>query len=277
MRVLIVTIFISLFACNGNVQHGDIEFPKGGYELPKQLDKDSSFCFYPIKSIESSHDSFHDAFYTNLLLRAFNEPNNSIKSLPEPTIRLIYQCYTCQAYIISLTPTHIVVKKGNRVNVISQNDSMLSEIEKAHIKILESYYPINSGIQVISKSKRQYLDSMVKLYPQLLDSSYFKQLINKIYIPTEEPFTYTTSTYPISKTKYLKFISTLNESGYWKAPIRLECKNSPNDAANFMLEVNTGSQYNIVKFVSCEDSASKIRMVCSDLARLARLENVLNW
>jgi len=271
---ILVTLILS---CKNHDKYPEVTFPDGGYELPKHLDKDSIFYFYPIKSIESANDSFHDAFYGNLFLGAFGEPNISTKSFGEPIFRLIYECSTCIAYIITLTPTEIVVKKGDRVDYAKRDDSLLTDLENFHLGTLERNFPIIKGNPKVTFYRQHYLDSLIDLYPKLLDPNYLNFLLAKVFVPCKTPFTYTTTKISISSEEYQHLINMLNESGYWKMPIHIDCNNAPMDGAGFTLEANTGSKYNITKFGSCEDGPTNFIRACQELVKLAKIDNKFMW
>ncbi|MEO6232746.1 MAG: hypothetical protein ABJB11_17250 [Ferruginibacter sp.] len=274
MKLIVLSTCILLWGCNNPHKLPEIVFPEGGYDLPKHVDdKDSNFFCYPIKHIESANDSFHDAFYGHLLLSAFNEPNISTTSFDTPVFRFIFQCWTCPTIVITLTPTKIIVKKGDRVDYVKRADSLLSGLENYHLEILEWNFPIIKSNTEIRQPRQRYLDSLINLYPKLTDPDYFNHLLNKVFIPSKTPFTYSTTNIPISFNQYAKIIDKLNESGYWEMPFNLPCNNSPMDAAGFTLEANTQTKYNIVKFGACGDGEFEtFKKACRELVKLANID-----
>jgi hypothetical protein len=97
-------LFVSLFviiSCNNH----EIVYPEGGYNYPKHFeDKDTTFCFYPLKDLKSTRDSFETAYWYSFL-QDFGEYNLSIRPKDNPTFRMIY----------TGTPT-VVITLGKKVN-----------------------------------------------------------------------------------------------------------------------------------------------------------------
>lgn len=273
MKAFSIIFLIWIFGCNSDGKYPTIVYPEGGYDLPKHVeDKDTSFFCYPIKSLESSRDSMNDSFWGHKLLSAYNEPNISIRPLKKPIFRFSYEPSTSPAYIITLTEGSIIIKKGSRTNYLNVDRTKLTELENLHYDILENNYPIIKNNKEGKKRYRQhYLDSVIKVYPQLLDPAYFPSLLNKTIIPNETPFTYTTRKISISRFDYNKLVDLINTSGYWKLPINNRCGNPPNDGFSFTLEANNGEKYNIVKSGSCLDESTNFTKACQELLKYARV------
>ena len=254
MKISILLSSIFLLSCTTQDKHAPIAFPKGGYDFPKFVEaKDSNFYCYPIKNLESPKDSFLDAFYSQRFLPLLNEPNLSIKPFPEPIFRLSYSTAIVPTYIISLTENSITVKKRERTKHVYQDN--LTESERFQWDIFSRFFPIQINDMSIKESRRQYLDSLIKIYPDLINANYYRALLDKAYTVFEHIFTYSTKKISISQAEYNKLVTSINESGYWQLPFKFNCHNIPTDAGVYTLEANTITKYNIVKSVDCGDSS----------------------
>ena len=272
MRHLVLFGCIMIIAaCNSN-KPAAIHFPEGGYSYIKtQTDDDSDFCWYPLKDSMSSKDSIKIAYWGYHFYKSFDEPNISLKPEKTTVFRLTYfdgSLSSMRPIIITLKPNEIIVKEGLKGNPDPYPDtSKLNRIEKQHFVLLERYFPFHDTTTNIWK--RKYLDSIKKVHPQLTDPAYYRKLLEKSTIFGKDPFAYSTKRYLISTKTYIKLVTQINESGYWKLPYDNWCKSVPNDAAGFNLEANANGKFNIVRSVACYTDSSTFKKACQQLVNEA--------
>lgn len=268
MKFLALFFLIVLIACNTG-----IKYPDGGYDYPKHVaDKDTNFYYYPIKDKEPRNDSFLDArSYT--FFRPFNEPNLSIKPQPIETFRLTYSTVFGEAIIINLNKEGIIIKQGDPSGLYENNDSSLSAIEKFHLNILRKWFPLDDTIHNQKPYRRRYIDSLIKLYPRLLDVAYYKELSEKTYKIKEKKFVYPEHTISLTKDQYQSIIQQINASGYWSLPYEVKCDYPPYDGYRFTLEANTKRKYNVVTASACEDDTTSFTKACQKIIDMTKLGN----
>lgn len=255
-----------------NIQNTQIKFPNVGYQFPEQINpKDSSFPFYPVRSLETLRDSTHDAFYMKKLLEVFDEENISLRPQKKPLLRIIICRWTQPSYIIRISEGEILIKEGLRVDYLHLKEDNLSAIEQDHFGLLNAGVPLSRRIKESSPTKKRYLDSLIKLYPELLKGEYYQYLMSKAFVPLDKPFTFSTKTVQFKNTKFMDIVNSLYSAGYWHLPMNLKCYNSPTDGDEFILECNSGTKYNIVKFWSCGDEPTAFQKAFEKIIRYAQL------
>ena len=267
----LILIMSSVSGCN-NYKQGNINFPKGGYNFPEKINpKGTDFLFYPVKDSFTSNDSFYTAFYEKKIYDAFNEPNISLK----PSDKIIFRFfYAPPCYMITLSKNEIIIKKGLDSFIVNRDESKLTAIENYHLNILESSYPISKKIKNCQPSQKRFLDSMIKIYPELLEEKYFNYLLEKGFPPLKNPYKYSITSIKLTDKEVEDIITGINTSGYWNFPVALACKyeDQATDGASFTLECNNGINYNIVRSGDCSESTAFSR-ACQKLIKYAGLDN----
>jgi hypothetical protein len=254
-----------------------IEYPKGGFEYPEQVEvKDTNLYYYPLKNIESKRDAFYDT-YTYLFYREFDEPNLSIRPQSKETFRLTYSTAFGNSVIISLTNGLITVKKGNIEELYDEDTSHLSEIEKFHWELLKRRFPIETADK--KPSHKHYYDSLIKLYPQLVDPQYYHRLYEKTMVRNTTKFTYPVTKISLENQQFDSLIRQINSSGFWTMPYRIDCNDPPTDGDAFTFEANTKKKYQVVSVGGCPGDTSNFTKACQKLIDMAKLnkEIYLVW
>ncbi|WP_336516553.1 hypothetical protein [Pollutibacter soli] len=271
MREIVVILSLSLFSCSNSTQNSPITFPDVGYLFVKQPDpKDSSFPFYPTRHLESIRDSTYDAFYLTKLLDVFDEGNISLRGQEKPILRVIIQpSVASPIQIIRFTEGEVVVKKGNRVDYLKLNTKNLSPIEEQHFQIFNGGVPLSRRIRESNSVGKRFWDSIIKVYPQLMEDEYYEYIMDKAFDPLEGSFTYSTRSIPFKRKQFKEMVDSLNSSGYWQLPIALGCRNMPTDGDLFIVESNSGSRYGVVKFSTCNDKPTKLKKTIEKLLTYA--------
>lgn len=269
MKIIISILFIFLVSCKTNT-----DYPLGGFDYPQNIaDADTNYYHYPLKDIEPKRDAFKDT-YAYLFYRPFEEPNLSIKALETETFRLTYSDAFGNFIIITLTEELLVVKQGSPTTLYDDNTTNLSDIEKLHLRLLQKHFPIDTAGK--PPLKKHYLDSLVKLYPELLNSAYYHKVYQKSFVRNSEAFNYSASTINLKKGQYKSIVEEINSSGFWSLPYQLECKKHDDaDGYSFTLEVNTKLKYKIVSALSCTE-ITKFTKVCQRIIDLAKMDKEVN-
>ncbi len=267
MKQLFLFIAVSLFiGCSE-----PIVYPPGGYDYPKEVKgDDTNFYYLPIKNILSRKDSFRTAqgyrFY-----RAVSEPNLSMIPMENETFRVSYFTAFGEFIIVSLYANIITVKKGNAFEIYDENKSTLSITENYHLGFLSENFPVDTTGK--SNRKKKYLDSMTRLFPELLDVNYYKQLSIKQNVLNSQ-FSYQTRKTIISQTAFHSLITDLNASGFWLLPYEQKesCggRDEATDGDGFTFEANTKTKYQIVTYSDCYDT-TRFAKACQKLFNLAGL------
>ncbi|HEV3249853.1 MAG TPA: hypothetical protein VGZ71_02820 [Puia sp.] len=251
-----------------------IKYPDGGFDYPKNVAvRDTNFYYYPLKNIESKREVFQDT-YAYLFYRPFDEPNLSIKPQPNETFRLTYSTAFGNSVIITLTKGLIIVKKGNPRSIYNTDTSHLSETEKFHLRLLNHRFPIDSTNK--RPILKHYLDSLVKLYPKLLDPAYYHKLYDKTIVRNTNKFIYPVTKISLTRQQFDSLILEINSSGFWEMPYKIECKEPPFDGDGFTFEANTKKKYKIVGVGGCPDDTSKFTKACQTLIDIAKMNKEIN-
>jgi len=270
MKILPSIIFICCLGCNE-----PIKYPPGGYDYPKEVKgDDTNFYHLPLKNILSRRDSFRTA-QEYMLYRAVNEPNLSIIPMENETFRVTYSTAFGEFIIVSLSANIITVKKGNASGIYDQDTSRLTVSENYHLRFLGQNYPIDTTGKPAWKKK--YMDSLTRVFPELLDANYYKRLLLKQSVLNSQ-FSYQTRKNIISQTAFHSLIKELNESGFWLMPYEAEkeCGDTPMDGDGFTIEVNTKTKYQIVSYSDCYDT-TRFTKACQRLFNIAGLGKELHF
>lgn len=263
-----VLIFSILFfsSCNNSIEHLD-----GGYDYPKNVsDKDSSNYTLAIKNFESEESAFYHS-YDYLFYRLFNEPNLSLQPMPNETFRLVYQHALGKTVIVTFNKDSLTIKEGSPSILYRMDTTRLTALELSHYRLLARRFPLDDTTK--NKMFRKYLDSMTKLYPQLLDAAYYHTLYDKIWVRNNEKFDYKFSKMVLQKGQFDSIVNEINMSGYWQLPLSIENDCDIADGASFSLEANTKYKYQLVSSPDCPGDTTKFTKACQHIIELAKLDH----
>jgi hypothetical protein len=199
-----------------------------------------------------------------LFFKGMDEPNLSLKPLLTPTFRFVYEGYIYPyCYTITLTEKEITVKKLPNADTsrhpVQPDTNRLTPQERFFVKILDRDFPIDH-INPHRLRRRNYLDSLGKRYPQLLDPTYYANLIKKEGLVKYRHYNYAYKEVGITPETYRNLIESIDTSGFWQFPPRLPPESQEIDvfdAAGFILEANTPDKYNMVEGCFCNDDSTK--------------------
>ncbi|MDX2049044.1 MAG: hypothetical protein SFU87_19815 [Chitinophagaceae bacterium] len=280
-RLLIIKLILLILvsACQHN-KGADIYIPEGGYNFPKSFaDKDTLLYIYPIKDIIPTRDSFQFSTYSEFLYKSFNEPNLSLRPTKELVYRLIYQPgFTGYVAILTLQDRKMIIKELESGNAMPYIESeRLDSSEQEHLRLFRTYFPLNkySG----KAWTKKYLDSMTKLYPELLAANYYRTLTIKAATWGSEPFSYNKREISLEKGKYDYFMNLISQSGYWKMkPIEHNCIGEASHPDGYVLEGATQKKYNFVDYTECLNDSSRFAKAVKELIEYSKLEeNHRKW
>jgi hypothetical protein len=274
MRIAIVAI-LTLFALSCKT---GVDYPEGGYDYVKEYKpEDTGFYFLPVRDSFSIQDSFDMAWNSENIYSKLDEPNLSLKYSGHDVFRLIWSAPIGGFYLITLREHQITIKEmvgfdepiSNFANCY--DTSKLNEVEKFHLRVLENNFPLQE--LKLSGWRKSYLDSLLKLYPQLLSSKYYYHLSKKIYCNQLKP-KFSINTISITREQYHRTVDAINESGYWKLPVLIDGEIMCTDAGSYSLEASTTRKYNYVSSMEClEKSNLAFDKACQELVKLAKLED----
>ena len=270
MKYFFFLVFVSVTCCKAQTK-----YPEGGFAYPEHIaDSDTIWYHYPLKDNTSKRELFAEK-YEYLFYQPFNEPNLSLRPQPQEVFRFIYSGAFGNSIIINLTENSIVIKKGNPAFLYSEDTSHLSAIENLHLRILKRRFPLDDTTGK-SFPVRKYLDSITKIYPQLLDPTYYHQLNEKVTVKSNDPFHYEETKIPITEKQYTSVVEHINTSGFWTMPRHNTCEDPPTDGGGFELEANTKIRYQIVGKTDCPDDTTKFTKACQSFINLAGLGKKIN-
>jgi hypothetical protein len=278
IKFISIIITIGVFAaCNEE----KIRYPEGGYKYVEYISKeDSSFWYLPAKDSMPSDDSFEVAYYSPVVQKAFDEPNISLRPADIDIFRFYYEGLDEEVIIITLTRNEIVIKKKLSGGLFYNDRSQLTSQELFHLDLLNKNFPLHKKNP--NPRKQRYLDSLVKIYPRLLDVKYYAWLSDKVSRKDTVPFSFSTKKYRITTAAFNNWVDTLNASGYWKYPYDHKCESTRGTAthmAGYILESNTRQKYNVVRNHTCPCDTSAYVRACQQLVTLAGVEKetILIW
>ena len=154
-----------LIGCNSG-----IKYPEGGYDYLKTIHpEDSNFYYRPVKDSFSTRDSFWNTWLAETFYKKIGEPNISLRALNEDVFRFHWSAALGGTYFITLKKDSLIVK-SNFLIADTCNSGFLSPIEKEHLDFLGHYFPLN---RQFGRNMTRYIDSITKIYPQLLDIKYY--------------------------------------------------------------------------------------------------------
>jgi hypothetical protein len=151
---------------------------------------------------------------------------------------------------------------------------VLTKTEQYLLRVLERHFPLDSGKYETRPYMRKLFDSLLAIYPQLRDVSYYWSLESKRLAPDTNAKVKITKI-PITRKDFNHIVSVINASGYWKMPWKIACDSYPTDANGFSLEANTAKKYNYVEFALCDDNLpiqKAFAKACGELVKYAKME-----
>jgi hypothetical protein len=269
IAILVISILFALSCKTG------IEYPEGGYDYVKNYKaEDTGFYFLPVRDSFSRRDSFGVAWDSEALFPKFNEPNLSLKPLGEDVFRFMWYASLGGLYFVTLKTDRIIVKKSLGLNPCYNDTNKLSETERKHFELLDRYFPIDEH-DFFSERRKRYFDSLIKIYPELLDPKYYFLLKKKISCDTVR-LKYSTKEIIITANQHKKLIDGFNNCGYWKLPVSpviIHPENMCMDYPDYSLEANTAKKYNYVRSFGClENPNVSFNKACQQLIKAAGLD-----
>ncbi len=264
MKYIIIISALFFFSCKTQ-----IKYPDGGFDYPKNVTgADTNLYYYQLKDIADKRTAFRES-YLYIFYKGLDESNLSIKPQEKETIRFSYFSGFGPTTIIKINDEEIVVKKGNFNDFYETDTTNLSEVEKFHLNLLKRRFPLDTS--TMSPPKKKYFDSLLLLYPQLLDVKYYHKIYDKYLVPSKAKSAYTVSKIPITKKQFIRLMEDINSSGYWKLKGHIECEFPACDGYSYGLEVSTFKKYNIVSDELCESDSTGFPEICQKIVEFAGL------
>ncbi len=273
MKYAGILFLLALFGCKNE----PIIYPDGGYAfINTDTMKDKSFPYFPIRDSMLSRDSIYAVLRKTSFMKLFDEPNISLNPSEKDIFRLSIE-YSLGGpyYFITLTDGKIIVKKSLKNKMFNEPINKLSESEQTLYYLLSKYMLYNDKDQE-GRRKPQYnpiekkqIDSCIKIgIPNC-----YKYLFEKSAPPLSKTFKYNTRIINLPHHVYKALINKINNSGYWKFPIYLECAEAASDGISFSFEANNGKKYNFVSGSECSNSYPDFFKACQEIINYAHYEN----
>lgn len=269
MKTLFYTLVIILAGCHN--EH--LKYPEGGYNYIKPVTKeDSNFMYLPARAAMSKKDSFKVALFDPGFYKIFKEPNLSLGPWHTDIFRFYYSGVEDINVMISVTENEITVKlRDTTFAPMFYDRSKLNELETFHLQLLDRNFPLDDTGH--KPYKRRYLDSLVSVYPQLLDPGYYAGLYKKIWPYDSVSYNHVIKKIKITGSSFKELVTAINNSGYWKLAFDHQCKGGQlTGASGIGLEANTRTKYHIVTTVACPADTSAFIKACQQLVNLAGMQ-----
>jgi hypothetical protein len=265
--VPVAIFFVFILACQSG-----LKYPDGGYQYVKEYKpEDTNFYFLPLRDSFSKMDSFLAANEANLY-QHFDEPNLSLQYVGEDVLRLYYSPPFGGGVFITLVDHDLIVKKQYPGSLMHQ-ERILDDTENEHYNLLYQYYFQTSMGRSPIKAKMR-IDSLVTIYPDLLDPTYFLSLLKKSdYVGDLNKPKYSVNKISLTAKKYREIMFKLNASGFWHMSFKRPCDESIMDGCSLRIEANTPKKYQAVTYSDCHSSIkqSEFAKVCQEIINLAGL------
>jgi hypothetical protein len=271
MKYVGVIFLLAILSCKNE----PIIYPDGGYAfINTDTIKDKSFPYFPVKDSFFSKDSLRAVLIEASLMNLFDDKNISLKATEKEIFRLYVSSGFNPYYSFTLTDSKLIAKKGE-YNRRGNTELNLTELEEFQFDYLEMNFPLINGTRKkpLKVKWKHYADSLLYLYPKMGDVEYYKYLFNKAYPIKKNEFSYETKIILLSYKTYKNLIEKINNSGYWKMPIGLECNDGSTDGIGFSLEANNGTKYNIVGSKICIDTSNNFTKACQEIINYAHYED----
>ena len=275
---LLIPLLI-LFACKPD-EEVNIVYPKGGYLYLKNITaKDSDFYFLPIRSTLTRKDSFWVTPGLKDLFKGFDEKNLSIEAPKEDIFRFIYDGggMSGKFAIIKLTKDKIEIKvPKSGAFFLAPDKAKLNSIEKMHFDLLYGNYPLEE--EIFSERKKRHIDSLIRIYPELLAPIYYQKLLDKVFSVNQDPFEYSKKEIQITNDKFKYFVDLINNSEFWQRPYHSkDHEASFADGYAFFLEAITKKKYQCIMSNMYLDGPSKFRRVFDELVKYVKIDTTIHW
>ena len=228
-------------------------YPPGGYDYPKHPPAaDSGFYFLQLREKITKRDALNTWWYYRFY-SVIGEPNLSIAPQPDPVYRLTWQPSFHSPITISLTQKKIIVKITNATDeyFYTPDTNRLTRLESRHLAILIRHYPLDDAIRKWPQRKKYYLDSMIRLYPQLLREDYYQSLLAKGFARSTPLLSYTQKVISLSQNTFDSLTTQVNTSGFWSLVYPQNCDYMNTDGDGCILEINTPGKYQVLNFSDC--------------------------
>ena len=256
----------------------EIVYPKGGYPYLENITpRDSDFYFLPIRHTLTREDSFKITPAFKDLFRGFNEQNLSLRSPQGDIFRLIYTGSHGNHAVIRILKNKIEIKVAKSGSFELAPDLIkLNAVEKTQFDLL--YINYHRTEITFDERRKRYADSLIKIYPELLDPLYYRKLLDKLFSIYQGPFIYSTKEIKITNDKYKYLVALINNSEFWERPFHSTDDEASNaDGYGLYLEAITKNKYQCIMSNMYLDGPSKFRKACDELIKYTGIANEISW
>ncbi len=271
MKWIAVLLLVTIFSCKDE----PIIYPDGGYALINtDTIKDKTFPFFPVRDSMETRDSLRALEQELGIMQLFNEPNISLSPSDKEIFRLGISPWCSPLYYFTLTDDKIIAKKGLQNQMFDVSINKLSEAEQNLFYRLDMYMLYHKKNEKYERKPRYTINEKREMdsCKKIGIAKCFKYLSDKSPFTLSKSFKYETRIITLPHHTFKSLIERINNSGYWKMPLVLDCKNAPTDGTGFSLESNIGKQYNFVSAGDCSDDPSDFRKACQEIINYAHYE-----
>jgi hypothetical protein len=252
-----------------------IIYPDGGYAFVNtDTIKENSFPCFPIRDLLETRDSLNALLMETKIMKLFDEPNISLKPSKKEIFRLGVSGMGIPVYYFTLTDGKIIVKKGLQNQMFDADVNKLSEAEQNLFYRLEMYILFHKKNEQPEKKIRYTLQEKREMdsCKKIGIAKCYKYLIDKSPLKLSTSFKYETRIITLPNHTFKTLIYNINNAGYWKMPLDLDCSDRPNDGTGFSLEANNGKKYNFVSSGDCMDPSTDFRKACQKIIKYAHYD-----
>ncbi|RYG52622.1 MAG: hypothetical protein EOO01_06260 [Chitinophagaceae bacterium] len=243
----------------------------GGYSYSSRIEaKDSNHFAYPLRNKLEGHAGFFYTYIGTYWRNGYDEPNISLRPLPRPIFRLIFEASYQRNMVIAFGEGEMIVKRQLKGSISPDFDSTkLTSEERVHFLALSRY--ANFGYFAKEHYRKTLVDSLARVNPKWLEPAYLDSLIRKVITPSPEKLTYSTTRIPLSTSQYSELICAIDASNYWTLPFEQPCLMEVSAGHIYTLEANTQCRYNIVQRSSCGHEDKAFTVACQRIIDFAGL------
>lgn len=196
--------------------------------------------YFPLDLAKNRGDSLI-IYGESAYLKAINEKKIYGCLLENDVLRLTYRRAFHEPVMIRITKDSLIIKYDVEA-IVDQSVYNMTKLSEDECEIWEAFDEYDSYIRF---DQTENADSILKLYPKILDSSYIKNLENKMYEPEFVKHHLRTQKVKITKREYRILLDSIDMSTFWMKD-NFNHVFAGMDGSDYLLEVSTKDHYHFV-------------------------------